>query len=145
MAGIAFLLRHRPYLCRGDEGITPEQFWANSEHLIGLAKGGDRGAFEGVIEALITRNKKMNASSPCAGGTESRSGSGAAGSEETPTGGGKSPSSTEGHDGGQDPWQPGGPEVHAVLGATGERESNKEGWGSFRSRSSYVSTVGVPE
>ncbi|CAB1112059.1 unnamed protein product [Ectocarpus sp. CCAP 1310/34] len=98
-------------------GITPEQFWANSERLIGLAKRGDRGAFEGVIAALITRNKKMNASSPCAGGTESRSGSGAARSEETPTGGG--PSSTERHDGGEEPWQPGGPEVHAVLGATG--------------------------
>ncbi|CAM9321435.1 unnamed protein product [Ectocarpus sp. 12 AP-2014] len=100
-------------------GITPEQFWANSERLIGLAKGGDRGAFEGVIAALITRNKKMNTSSPCAGGTESRSGSGAAGSEETPTGGGKSSSCTEGHDGGEEPWQPGGPEVHAILGATG--------------------------
>ncbi|CAM9939616.1 unnamed protein product [Ectocarpus fasciculatus] len=100
-------------------GITPEQFWANSERLVGLAKGGDRGGFEGVIAALITRNKKTNASNTCAGSTESRSGIGAAGSEKRPTGGRKSPSRTEGHDRGEEPWQPGGPVVHAVLGTTG--------------------------
>lgn len=109
---------------RGCEGITPEQFWANSERLVDLAKGGDRIAFDEVISTLRPRHKKIHAVSGSAGSAE-RQPQGGLQDGGAPTEG-NTMSSAEGgaHDRTEQPWQPGGPELHAVLGATGE----EAGW-----------------
>ncbi|CAM9609314.1 unnamed protein product [Scytosiphon promiscuus] len=97
-------------------GITPEQFWENSEKLVDLAKGGDQGSFERETAAMISRSKrKPHARSPDAGNTGGRSAegvpSGTTSRQSNPDGGGRRMLEV--------PFQPGGPELHAVLGATG--------------------------
>lgn len=107
------------FSARGCEGITPEQFWANSERLVDLANSGDRSAFEGVIAALLTRNKKTNAGSASGGSAERRHEGGARDGGAPTRGDNISIAEGSGHDRIQEPWQPVGPELHAVLGATG--------------------------
>lgn len=119
------------------EGITPELFWANSERLVGLANGGDRSAFEAATAALIARTKKTAtaAAAAAADGVSTDGGNGAASRREggapkegnSSIGGGGAKSGEDGgHRGVEERWQPGGPDVHAVLGATGEEEREGE-------------------
>lgn len=112
-------------------GLTPEKFWENSELLVGLANSGDRSAFETVVEALLTDNRRRI--SAIGGGVRRRGGA----RDESPNAivspnteqlaeqsstdnRGSSVGGEGGCEIGVDPWVPGGPEVHAVLGTTGE-------------------------
>lgn len=105
---------------RGCEGITPEQFWANSERLVDLAKGGDRVAFEEVIATLRPRHKKTDAGSVGGGSAERQPHGGLRDGGAPAEGSTMSSAKGSAHDRMEQPWQPGGPELHAVLGATGE-------------------------
>lgn len=140
----------------GKKGLTPETFWKNSERLVELAEGGDRSRFESAVAALLAGNKKClsgssSTSSQVAASSGRRSGphgesTGAAMCSSVtqvlgqPASAGRgSPSGAEGVDeGDDDAWQPGGQELHAVLGNTGAggactRKSgfsvNLGGWG----------------
>lgn len=104
---------------RGCEGISPEKFWANSERLVDLAKGGDKIAFEEAVATLQLRHKKIDSGSVSGGSAERRPQSGSR-NGGAPTEGNTSNAEGSGNDGMEQPWQPGGPELHAVLGATGE-------------------------
>ena len=122
----------------GKKGLTPERFWENSERLVQLAESGDRSGFESAVAALLAGNKKClrssssNTSSQVAdssgrrsephdestGATMSTDAALLLGPSASAVSG--SPSGTEGVDeGGGDAWQPGGQELHAVLGSTG--------------------------
>eukprot|EP00752_Nemacystus_decipiens_P004789 g4357.t3 len=115
-AGLSFT----PVVC-----VSASKFWANSERLVGLANGGDRSAFEAATTALMARTKKAVSAAPPApagvsaddGGAHPRRGVGeSAGRNSDP----RSAEGAKGHRGmEEDPWQPGGPDLHAVLCSTG--------------------------
>lgn len=112
------------------EGITPEQFWANSERLVGLANGGDRSAFEAATTALVARTKKTTsavAAAASAAGVSADDGSAHPRMGGASTGGSSGARSAEdkGHRRVEEAWQPGGPDLHAVLGGTGEEARQK--------------------
>lgn len=111
------------FSARGREGITPEQFWANSERLVDLAKGCDRIAFDEVIVTLTLRHSKLYPGS-VTGGSAERPPQGGYRNGGAPTESNLSNAEDSEHDRMKRPWQPGGPELHADLGATGE----EAGW-----------------
>ncbi|CAM9229889.1 unnamed protein product, partial [Hapterophycus canaliculatus] len=102
-------------------GITPEQFWKNSERLVGLAKGCDSGAFERETAAMISRGKKgPEMLNVAAGNTAAPRGDGPRSDEAPERGRGAKSSPEDGGNGSrEEPFEPGGSELHAVLGATG--------------------------
>lgn len=108
-------------------GITPEQFWGSHERLVGLARGGgERGAFERAIEEMITRNSKKAVEAASATVPKTSANGGGAGSANLGGDGGDGSAGAGGaggigHGGDEEEaWEPGGPELHAVLGATGD-------------------------
>lgn len=149
----------------GKEGLTPETFWEHSERLVELAEGGDRSGFESAVAELLAGNKKIVTSSSSRSSSDHVADSSGrrSGPHNEPTGsamstsaaqilgqsgsaGRGSPSGAEGVDGGEgDAWQPGGQELHAVLGNTGAggtytrksgyiRESHQPGEGGRRKK-----------